>query len=561
MRDIDDEGVFGNKNRDWNKDELLEHWRERWADSQNRALEKYGHEARVDHRSLEEQGIDREPTTHLGPNAQAMEDMGIRTDRGDQNRRIKSNNDNLNLAKKDLADCEKRLAALRRRAAAERMEQIQKIVRAVKGIREKPEERQAPTQRRPSEPLDQPPRRPRPSAAERMEQIQKTVRHADKIWEDAETRRRTDPEPPPEPPSPSSRLQPKDAPYYPPDTAPPLPAGGKAAPMPDDLSKQQDLAAQQEADKQKHAQDEEKTRQDKAAKDEADRVQKLRDDDNKRIEQLAKQNAEQITAKAEGMRQEYALLHSDMVRKAQFDAHNAAMYRRAEEQKRKDEADRQAKLEEKAKEGPIQDAGARYGQALGQHYDLGNPYGSLAKSAMAEYAAFRRDREAYDQQIAKTADPIERQSLDLRKRIEGAEYLALTGERLAVMSEMITGRRNSQEAVKERQKVTDYRIQAQDLRQQLRDLQREKTPGKETERERSESRPEPKPDPKLDPAPGPVKSYRPVSPAPNEYDAIITKQDEVNRAKEQAQQKVKDPEREKELERERELKRKRDRER
>src|SRR5271170_3323367 len=60
MRDIDDEGVFGNKNRDWNKDELLEHWRERWADSQNRALEKYGHEARVDHRSLEEQGIDRE---------------------------------------------------------------------------------------------------------------------------------------------------------------------------------------------------------------------------------------------------------------------------------------------------------------------------------------------------------------------------------------------------------------------------------------------------------------------------------------------------------------------
>ena len=95
MRDIDDEGVFGNKNRAWNKDELLEHWRERWADYENRALEKYGFEARVDHRSLEDQGIDREPTIHLGPNAQALEDAGIRTDRGDQNRRIKSNNDNL----------------------------------------------------------------------------------------------------------------------------------------------------------------------------------------------------------------------------------------------------------------------------------------------------------------------------------------------------------------------------------------------------------------------------------------------------------------------------------
>ena len=133
MRDIDD-GVFGNKNRAWNKEELLEHWRERWADYQNRALEKYGHEARVDHRSLKDQGLDREPTIHLGPNAQALEDQGIPTDRGDQNRRIKSNNDNLDLAKKDLADSEKRLAALRRRFAAERMEQIQKTFRAADSV-------------------------------------------------------------------------------------------------------------------------------------------------------------------------------------------------------------------------------------------------------------------------------------------------------------------------------------------------------------------------------------------------------------------------------------------
>ena len=48
---------------------------------------------------------------------------------------------------------------------------------------------------------------------------------------------------------------------------------------------------------------------------------------------------------------------------------------------------------------------------------------------------------AYDRQIAKTADPQERQALDLRKRIEGAEYLALTGDRIAQQSEIITGRR------------------------------------------------------------------------------------------------------------------------
>ena len=220
--------------------------------------------------------------------------------------------------------------------------------------------------------------------------------------------------------------------------------------MPDDLSE----AQKQEAERQTEEQKKEQARQDKAAKDEADRLQKIRDDENRRIEQLAKQNAEQITARAEQMRQEYALLHTDMVRRAQFDSHNAELYRRAEEQKRKEEIERQARLEEKAKEGPIRDASARYNQALGQHYDLRDPYASLAKSAMAEYAAFNRDREAYDQKIAKTADPIERQALDLRKRIEGAEYLSLTGDRLAKMSEIITGRLNSQEAVKERQKAT-----------------------------------------------------------------------------------------------------------
>jgi len=545
MRHIED-GGFGPKNRDWNEDALLEHWRERWGEYENRALEKYGHEARVDHRSLKDQGIDREPTTHLGPNAQAMEDKGIRTDRGDLNRRIKSNNDNLKLAKKDLADCEKRLAALRQRSAAERMERIQKTVRAVRGIREKPEERQAPTQERPSEPPDRP---PRPSTSERMKQIEKTVRHADKIWKEAEARRPTDPEPPPEPepPSPSPPLQPKDAPYYPAGTPPPVPAGGKAAPMPDDLSKQQDLAAQQEADKQKHAQDEEKAHQDKASKDEADRLQQLRDAETKRVEDSAKQNADRLAAQAEQMRQDHARIQADQARRAQLDAYNAEMAKRAEEARRKEEAERQAKLEDKAKEGPIREASSRYAQALGQNYDIRDPYASLAKSAMAEYAAFRRDREAYDQQIAKSADPQERQRLDLRKRIEGADYLALTGDRIAAQSEIITGRLNSQEAVKERQKATDYRIQAQDLRQQLRELHQDRTPEKEREPERSQ------------PIPEPTRPSRSRSRGANKLDDLIKQQDEKTKAKQQEQEK--DPERQKELERERELRRKRDRDR
>jgi len=47
-------------------DERLQATRQRWADVQNTHLERHGHDARVDHRSLKDQGIDREPEKHLG---------------------------------------------------------------------------------------------------------------------------------------------------------------------------------------------------------------------------------------------------------------------------------------------------------------------------------------------------------------------------------------------------------------------------------------------------------------------------------------------------------------
>ena len=52
-----------------------------WAEMTNRALERAGHESRVDHRTLEAQGLDREPSRHLGPAATAMERRGQQTDR------------------------------------------------------------------------------------------------------------------------------------------------------------------------------------------------------------------------------------------------------------------------------------------------------------------------------------------------------------------------------------------------------------------------------------------------------------------------------------------------
>ena len=46
--------------------------RELWSQQANLALEKAGQEARIDHRSLEAQGIDREPTKHRGVALNAM---------------------------------------------------------------------------------------------------------------------------------------------------------------------------------------------------------------------------------------------------------------------------------------------------------------------------------------------------------------------------------------------------------------------------------------------------------------------------------------------------------
>ncbi len=161
---------FGAKARDWNRKEELQGWREAWADHANRILEREGFDERIDHRSLSDQGIDREPTTHVGPNAKEMEDRGSPSDRAQQNRDIKAANKMMDRLKKELAESQTRLIQLRRQRSGERMEEIQKTVRAADAIWEKAEQRQAPTPEPPPEPPPpvkqpepSPPRTPLPS--------------------------------------------------------------------------------------------------------------------------------------------------------------------------------------------------------------------------------------------------------------------------------------------------------------------------------------------------------------------------------------------------------------
>lgn len=87
-RDVSERGFEG-KNRDWNKKEVVNDWRETWANMQNRHLEQaLGQGApRVTHRSFHDRGLDIRPTVHLGPASAARERSGKTTERGNYNRR------------------------------------------------------------------------------------------------------------------------------------------------------------------------------------------------------------------------------------------------------------------------------------------------------------------------------------------------------------------------------------------------------------------------------------------------------------------------------------------
>ena len=96
MRAVDENG-FGRKVRDWNRTEMVERWRERWAELANERLAELDIDARIDHRSLEAQGIALEPQSQIGAPAKRIEDWGIEgegneADRAEMHREIARGN-------------------------------------------------------------------------------------------------------------------------------------------------------------------------------------------------------------------------------------------------------------------------------------------------------------------------------------------------------------------------------------------------------------------------------------------------------------------------------------
>ena len=92
MRAVDENGL-GPKVRDWNRTEMVERWRERWAELANERLAELDIDARIDHRSFEAQGTALEPQTQIGASAQRIEGEGIEAaDRAEMHREIARNN-------------------------------------------------------------------------------------------------------------------------------------------------------------------------------------------------------------------------------------------------------------------------------------------------------------------------------------------------------------------------------------------------------------------------------------------------------------------------------------
>lgn len=165
-RALMDEG-FGPKNREWNSVDKLEGWRARWAEHVNAELERNGHDAQIDHRTLDAQqaeaecqaerareagdtrtaekqeqravALDREPEPKLGPIANAMEKLGHASRRGDERREVEARNVQRQTLHEQARDLARQIAEATRQVAeaaqrrlrdlAQRLENAYRIVR------------------------------------------------------------------------------------------------------------------------------------------------------------------------------------------------------------------------------------------------------------------------------------------------------------------------------------------------------------------------------------------------------------------------------------------------
>ncbi len=266
-------------------------------------------------------------------------------------------------------------------------------------------------------------------------------------------------------------------------------------PIPDNLHLEQGQEDAREESERRRAQESfaKAGEQEQQRQDDERRREEARSKEN--LDKAAERNAQELIRQSPRLEQNQAG-GNDYLAKLQEDARAP---------RSKDERERQDQSRSGSSSSQdIRGAGSRYSQALAQHYNIADPYASLARAAMAELALFRSEQQTLQRAIAAAKDPAARERLELRQQIEGYEYLAVTGDRIARQSEIITGRMNiagrpivNEEADRERKRAAEYREKATALRQEYRERQhapasprdRVSQPTKDNSSERSPSDP------------------------------------------------------------------------
>ncbi len=132
-RPVDEHG-FGKKPRaksksawEQEREENINRLRKSWAEIHNQHLAKHGFpEITIDHRSYDEQGIEKEPTKHIGVTAQNMEKRGIVTDRGRLKQQQQQDYPSPSEGSSMPDDSQSKIAEEARRKEADRQEQARK---------------------------------------------------------------------------------------------------------------------------------------------------------------------------------------------------------------------------------------------------------------------------------------------------------------------------------------------------------------------------------------------------------------------------------------------------
>src|SRR3984957_1133312 len=91
MREVTPDG-FGPKVREWNQIGLLREWRQHWADRANQRLHELGFDIHIDQRSYRDQGVEFEPTSHLGRAVDEMRQRGEYAERAHELEEVRERN-------------------------------------------------------------------------------------------------------------------------------------------------------------------------------------------------------------------------------------------------------------------------------------------------------------------------------------------------------------------------------------------------------------------------------------------------------------------------------------